>query len=68
MNQHTATFLPANRVVVGSFVEGFRLVKSDPPRRDSEDDIFAHALWLQNHKGLAAADQFLEEYLRRYSN
>lgn len=50
-----------NRVVVGSFAEGSRIVRATPPRRESEDDILAHALYLSRHGRQEEAEEYLEE-------
>ena len=65
MTQPTIVVIHAvpDTVIVGthSFVDGFRVSRKTPTIR-TEADALAWALWLQNHRGDAEADAFLEHY------
>ena len=50
-------------VVLHSFVDGDRIIRPCP-RRHTEADVLAHALWLDRHKSHEAADEYLEVYLQ----
>jgi len=55
------------RLIFRSFVEGDRVVPLRPPvRKETEDDVLAHALWLCNHGRMEEAEQYLEDYCRRH--
>lgn len=61
----TAFVLPSGRVVFPSFVDGNRRVKTPPTRRMSEEDIMAHALWLERHGRPQEAEDFLDQAVSR---
>jgi len=57
--------LVGTRVYVSSFVDGTRVVRHK--FRETEADVFARALWLQNHGRLAQAEEYLDRYVQRNS-
>ncbi len=50
------------RVIIDTFAEGRRVRPLLPKPRTSENDILAHALWLERHRSQEAADEFLEKW------
>lgn len=48
--------------VRGSFSEGFRIKKAVVPVRKGVEDVLAHALWLERHKGPEAADDYIDRW------
>lgn len=53
-------------VVVNSFAEGTRIRPLQPRLRTSENDILAQALWLERHKRIEAADEFIEKWTAKH--
>jgi hypothetical protein len=52
-------------IVHGDFVSRGRLVYSPSPRRETEEDAFARALWLEKHGREDDAIEHLDRYIRR---
>ncbi len=65
---HTSVLAIAGstKVIAQDFTRGDRVIHAPRLRRETEDDAWAHTLWLDNHKRSEEANEFLEEYCRRH--
>lgn len=56
--------LTDGRILINDFIGGGRIVRPRRPRRMTEEDVLAYALWLTNRGRGEEADEFLEDYLQ----
>jgi hypothetical protein len=59
---NTVSICGRRLVVRNTFADGTMVCTLTAPRRTSENDILAHALWLERHGRAEEASEFLDKW------